>query len=125
MLCIAETLLQPDAIHHCCLTTHLASDCMQQHGGSAWADDEAQGEGRFDAQHSGRGAAQQGLLPDPKEDANRVIEDILAVGACLAGQVLIIFPGIAFCVLTSTPQSACEHHRRSYMLYSDKHPTSA
>ena len=101
----AETLLQPDPLYHCSLTTLTpALCCMQQHGGSAWAGDEAQGEGRFDAQHSGRGAAQQGLLPDPKEDANRVIEDILAVCACLAGQALIIFLGIASRVLTSTPQ---------------------
>ncbi len=98
-------------------TLTAALDCMQQHGGSAWAGDEAQGEGRFDAQHSGRGAAQQGVLPDPKEDANRVIEDILAVSACLSEQVLLIILGIASCVLTSTPQCACEHH-------SDKPPTS-
>lgn len=76
-------------------TLTAALDCMQQHGGSAWAGDEAQGEGRFDAQHSGRGAAQQGVLPDPKEDANRVIEDILAVSACLSEQVLLIILGIA------------------------------
>ena len=107
----AETLLQPDPLHHYSLTTLTAAlDCMQQHGGSAWAGDEAQGEGRFDAQHSGRGAAQQGLLPDPKEDANRVIEDILAVGACLAGPVLIII--LDMCLLSPSIHAtvASEHH---------------
>ena len=63
---------------------------LQQHSGSAWAGDGAQGEGRFDAQHSGRGAAQQAILPDPKEDANRVIEDILSVSAFLGRPVLCI-----------------------------------
>ena len=87
----AVSLLQPDLLYHRNLTALIvALGCMQQHGGSAWAGDEAQGEGRFDAQHSGRGAAQQGLLPDPKEDANRVIEDILAVRPSLAGPVLCI-----------------------------------
>ena len=40
--------------------------------------DQAQGE-RSAAQQEARGAPQGGLLLDPKEDANRVIEDILAV----------------------------------------------
>lgn len=114
MLCKAETLLQPDRLHHYSWTTLTAAlDCMQQLGGSAWAGDEAQGEGRFDAQHSARGAAQQGLLPDPKEDANRVIEDILAVSACLAGQVLIIMMiTLDMCLLCPSIHAtvACEHH---------------
>ena len=89
--CSAEALLKPDPLHHYSLTIlTTALGCMQQHGGSAWTGDEVQGEGRFDAQHSGRGAAQQGLLPDPKEDANRVIEDILAVSAFLTRPVLLI-----------------------------------
>ena len=52
---------------------------MQQAGGG-WGTDQAQGE-RGDLQHSARASAHGGLLPDPKEDANRVIEDILAVSA--------------------------------------------
>ena len=52
---------------------------MQHQAGAGWGHDQAQGE-RSTAQQEARGTPQGGgLLPDPKEDANRVIEDILAV----------------------------------------------
>ncbi len=51
---------------------------VQQQAGAGWTPDQAHGE-RSAAQQEARGAQQAGLLPDPKEDANRVIEDILAV----------------------------------------------
>ena len=51
---------------------------MMQQAGGGWSTDQAQGE-RGDLQRSARASTHGGLLPDPKEDANRVIEDILAV----------------------------------------------
>lgn len=49
---------------------------QQQQAGGAWANTQAEG-GQGEQQQ--RALPQQSLLPDPKEDANRVIEDILAV----------------------------------------------
>ena len=60
-----------------CVHIHVLSS-MQQQAGAGWAPDQTHGE-RSTAQQEARGAQQAGLVSDPKEDANRVIEDILAV----------------------------------------------
>jgi len=53
---------------------------MQQQAGGSWAHDQHHAE-RSERQQEAWCVPPAGLLPDPKEDANRVIEDILAVSA--------------------------------------------
>ena len=81
-----------DAVTQCNPVLWSNPSWMMQQAGGGWSVDQAQGE-RGDLQRSARASAHGGLLPDPKEDANRVIEDILAVSAAPAqNPALVLSP---------------------------------